>query len=131
MIDAYVPVMKPMIPKTQMKIFLPYHMYLLGGDIRSLSSQNVKESNRGGNIRAKHDEEKAPTRDMNKSSLGTAAATRTVLRKSSLVSRVHVLNDGKQLTCKSDHHSPKHNVIHVCFGLVFLQDKCSSDPWPD
>lgn len=70
--------MNPKIPKKQIKAFLDIHSLLSIFPLSFLSSQNVSVSNNGGKISAKHDDENAPTREMNKSNFGTEIATRTV-----------------------------------------------------
>lgn len=70
--------MNPKMPKEQIKAFLDIQILLSILLPSFLSSQNVSVSNNGGKISAKHDDENAPTREMNKSNFGTEIATRTV-----------------------------------------------------
>lgn len=71
---SYVPVKKPTNPTRIMKQSLATNS--LEGDFLSTNSNTI--SIRGGNINAKADEQKAPTKEISKAILGTASATATV-----------------------------------------------------
>ena len=75
---AYVPVMNPNIPKEHISAFLLNHSVRIGLVLSFFCSQNVRVSNNGGNMSARHEDENAPTSEMNKSNFGTDIATRTV-----------------------------------------------------
>src|SRR5688500_13562622 len=67
-----------MIPKRLIKMFLESQKLFPMVVFPFRSSQKTSVSKSGGNMSARHEDEKAPTREMQRSSFGTAAAAAKV-----------------------------------------------------
>lgn len=73
---SHVPVRNPIMPINKMKTFL-YNSQVVG---RLFSEYSTTSSIRGGNIKAKDEEQNAPMKEMSRTMCGTTSATATVIK---------------------------------------------------